>query len=155
MRWTVIQEECVMDDVDQKVKGPRVEVDGENYTFYFEDFEVQHVTYNYYSSAVISTYRNGYHFSFRDGVFITGGITKKFDLDSDLNALRMFESILRMSISKLVADESGTLNVFFSNGAELKIPPADHVENWECRLYPGWFFGASPGGGIWVFGPRQ
>jgi hypothetical protein len=142
-----------MGDVDQQLTGPRVEVDGENYTFYFEDFEVQRVTYDRYSGAVICTYRNGYYFSFVNGVFFTERNTKQFDLRLDLNALRMLETVLKASITKIVADESGTLNAFFSNGAELKIPPADHVENWECHLYPGWYLGASPGGGIWVFGP--
>jgi hypothetical protein len=91
-----------------------------------------------------------------EGVLIADGATHNVNGEV-AGSLVPLRRLVGTYCQRLEAFESGWLEAEFSDGSILKLPPDELYENWEMHLWVAehrnWQVGASPGGGIWVFGP--
>lgn len=137
--------------------NPTVIQHGEdNYEFLLENCEIYYVDIiNFGFCEITTTDRELKIMVPGPGEYIADG--QKYSIDGENPAtLIPMKRLVGTTCKRLQAFETGLLEVEFSNGDILRLPPDDQYENWDFIIVIAegcWWLGSSPGGGIWVFGP--
>ncbi|HET8630528.1 MAG TPA: DUF6188 family protein [Thermomicrobiales bacterium] len=76
------------------------------------------------------------------------------DAEEDNEGLGKALTLFRKTVAQATAHQDGGLELRFTDGTELSVPPLDKYEAWQFGG-AGWLIVSTPGGGLAIWGPTE